>query len=131
MIILASITISTISRNEGIIKNSKKAKDEHEIGILKEKIELMLVRYGSSTQNEEITQYLNKKIDEKEIDSFKIIPINGEMRIAVEKEGKFFLLKEDNGLYSVEDVLDESNDFWVKVVSSDNFSKENGTLVKN
>ena len=102
IIILTTTVIAMGLGPNGIITQAIRAKEENNLQVIKEELEMMFWDYNLYAEYEEFGDFLEAKVKSGQIESYKMYPIDGGIERVIKKSGYYFLVKDENGVYMPE-----------------------------
>ena len=111
LLILAGITISTITGDDGIIKNAGQAKEETEIANEKEIVEKATVqamgnnKYGN-IEEKELQSELDKETGEGKTEA---TDIGDEFEVVFNESDRYYMVDKDGNVGEAQDIIEDKN----------------------
>ncbi len=111
LLILAGITISTITGDDGIIKNAGQAKEETEIANEKEIVEKATVqamgknKYGN-VEESELQSELDKETGEGKTEA---TDIGDEFEVVFNESDRYYMVDKDGNVGEAQDIIEDKN----------------------
>ena len=117
MLILAGVSLNATIGENGILTRAKDAKEAQELAKTKEDLEYMFLDYNVwQSEKKTISEFLKNKMESGEIEEFRAYPVNNEFKMVIKKEGKYFFVEQEDGVYKAVQMgglSDENSDFTI------------------
>ena len=117
MLILAGVSLNATIGENGILTRAKDAKEAQELAKTKEDLEYMFLDYNVwQSEKKTISEFLKNKMESGEIEEFRAYPVNNEFKMVIKKEGKYFFVEQEDGIYKAVQMgglSDENSDFTI------------------
>ena len=129
IILTTSIIMIGLGPN-GIIKSTLKAKEENNISVVKEELNMMFWDYNIYKKYDKLSDFLEAKVASGEIESYKTYPIEGSIGKIIKKNGYYFLIEDKLGMCEAKllgtDLSNIGEGF--TIITEEEFKSRNGTI---